>query len=145
MSILSSSLIPTGALPKWMLLVAIIAVANTIQNLITLELTKRVYNARPEEVTSLSSRTFAIWTFTSGVVRFYAAYNLNNKAIYQITLWTYIIAITHFLSEYFVFGTLNIGPGLAAPVCVATISLIWMTAQYDYYTNTNNNVATKKE
>ncbi|CAG8454363.1 2028_t:CDS:2 [Ambispora leptoticha] len=144
MSILSN-LIPAGALPKWMLLVAITAVANTIQNLMTLELTKRVYNAQPEEVTSLSSRTFAIWTFTSGVVRFYAAYNLNNKVIYQIAIWTYIIALAHFLSEYFVFGTSNIGPGWVAPVCVASVSLIWMTAQYDYYTNTSNNVTMKKE
>jgi len=30
-------------------------------------------------VTPLQARTFAVWTLTSAVIRFYAAYNINNK------------------------------------------------------------------
>lgn len=31
-------------------------------------------------VTPLQARTFGVWTLTSAVIRFYAAYNINNKA-----------------------------------------------------------------
>ena len=75
---------------------------NSLQNFITLDLTKRLYNrtATGEEdsstciryaghlttrsfflfpVTPLQARTFAAWTLVSAVVRFYAAYNINSK------------------------------------------------------------------
>jgi len=130
-----SALVPAGNLPKWLLLVSALAVFNTIQNLVTLSLTKQVYSAKPDEVTELSSRTFAVWSFTSAVVRFYCAYNISNKAMYEITLWTYVIALTHFTSELLIFRSADIGPGWLSPFIVATVSLIWMTTQYNHYVN----------
>ncbi|CAG8638148.1 17305_t:CDS:2 [Gigaspora rosea] len=72
----------SGYLPYWTLFVSVVAVFNTIQNLITVSITKQIYSAKPEQVTELSARLFAVWTFTSGVIRFYAAYNLNNKTVH---------------------------------------------------------------
>lgn len=93
-----------GYLSYWMLFVSILALFNTIQNFVTLSLTKRIYSARPDQgklyaqfgnfqysisilevnvlfpnliVTALSSRTFAIWTLLSAIVRIYAAYNIT--------------------------------------------------------------------
>lgn len=37
------------------------------------------HRAGTSTVNPLQSRTFAIWTLTSAVVRFYAAYNIENK------------------------------------------------------------------
>ncbi|KAJ7773207.1 Erg28 like protein-domain-containing protein [Mycena metata] len=69
-----------GWLPTWQLVVAVMAVFNSIQNFSTLKLTRRIYNnVPPATVTALQARTFAAWTITSAVVRGYAAYHLNQK------------------------------------------------------------------
>lgn len=39
----------TGLLPKWQLLVSVMAVFNTVQNFATLKLTRRIYNRVPVE------------------------------------------------------------------------------------------------
>ena len=49
-----------------------------LQNLHILLTVLKARRNRP--VTDLQARTFAIWTLASAIVRFYAAYNINNKA-----------------------------------------------------------------
>ncbi|KAF7312321.1 Erg28-like protein [Mycena indigotica] len=123
-----------GYLPKWQLIVAVMAVFNSAQNFATLKLTRRIYNNIPSAtVTPLQARTFAAWTITSAVVRFYAAYHLNNKIVYDMTLFTYLIAFGHFASELLIFKTATPNLGVISPVIVSTTSLIWMFLQYDFY------------
>ncbi|KAF5367395.1 hypothetical protein D9758_003770 [Tetrapyrgos nigripes] len=119
-----------GWLPYWQLFVATTALFNTIQNFFTLKLTQRIYT---QQVTPLHARTFAIWTLTSAVVRFYAAYNIHVKAVYDITLFTYLIAFAHFSSEYFIFRSAKLDIPLLSPFVVSVASMIWMFMQYDYY------------
>jgi len=84
-------------------------------------------------VTPLSARTFGTWTFLVAIVRIYAAYHLNEKAWYQMAIWTYGIALSHFMSEAFVYKTARPrGPWLA-PTTVAVMSLVWLIAQYGSY------------
>jgi len=130
-----TSLVPTtpGLLPKWQLLVSGMAFFNSIQNLLTLSLTRRIYTNKSSEVTALQSRTFAVWTWTSAIVRLYCAYHINEKAIYDITMWTYIGAAGHFLTEWLIYRSANFGPGLLGPLIVAPVSLVWMSQQYDFY------------
>lgn len=105
--------------------VSVIAVGNSIQTYSTLQFTKRVYSARPDQglslnpiycllsscstnelaVNGLSSRTFGTWTFLASVLRLYAAYNITNPVVYDLAIWSYIIAGWHFLSEWLIFGT----------------------------------------
>ncbi|CUA76088.1 Ergosterol biosynthetic protein 28 [Schizosaccharomyces pombe 972h-] [Rhizoctonia solani] len=108
-----------GLLPKWQLVVSSLAVFNTIQNFLTLSLTKRIYNKEPHNVTALQSRTFAIWTLTSAILRFYCAYHVNEKVVYDLTMWTYVLAFGHFTSEFLIYRTAGLGPGLLSPVIVA--------------------------
>ncbi|KAF8625566.1 hypothetical protein AX15_005329 [Amanita polypyramis BW_CC] len=122
-----------GWLANWQLFIAVTAFFNTVQNYTTLKLTRRIYSVAPITVTPLQARTFGIWTLTSAVVRAYAAYNINNKPIYDMAMLTYLIAFGHFFSELLVFRTANLGAGLLGPVVVSTSTLIWMFAQYDYY------------
>ncbi|KAJ7650348.1 hypothetical protein FB45DRAFT_887653 [Roridomyces roridus] len=123
-----------GWLPKWQLLVTVLAVFNSAQNFTTLKLTRRIYNkVPPATITPLQARTFAAWTITSAVVRGYAAYHLNEKIVYDMALFTYLIAFAHFASELLIFRTAAPNPGVIAPVIVSTTSLIWMFTQYDFY------------
>lgn len=97
-------------------------------------------------VTGLQARTFAVWTALSGVVRLYAAYNINQKMcvldlhfitrtsahamcfvmsrIYDLTLFTYLFAFAHFGSELLIFRTASFGPGALSPVIVSSESTI---------------------
>lgn len=141
-----------GLLPKWLLLVRILhffpgvlsqpqvsltAALNSLQSYTNLTLTRRVYcspsSAAQNQVTPLSARTFGTWTFTSAVVRFYAAYNISNAPVYALCFWTYGIAFVHFMSEWLMFRTTVWGKGLAGPAIVSTASMIWMWMQWDNY------------
>ncbi|KAJ7052625.1 hypothetical protein C8F01DRAFT_1170638 [Mycena amicta] len=125
-----------GWLPSWQLLVTVMAVFNSAQNFTTLKLTRRIYNNVPAAtVTPLQARTFAAWTITSAVVRGYAAYHLHQKIVYDMALFTYLIAFGHFASELLIFRTATPSVPVLSPVIVSTVSLVWMFMQYDFYVN----------
>ena len=106
-------------------------------------MTQRVYSGvvpnihlqkrQTNPVTPLSARTFGTWTFLASIIRLYAAYHIHDPVIYQISLWTYIVALSHFTSEWLIFGTAKLNAGLAAPVVVASGSLAWMLTVWDAY------------
>ncbi|KAH8822832.1 Erg28 like protein-domain-containing protein [Flagelloscypha sp. PMI_526] len=128
--------IPPTLLGKWQLLTCTMGLFNVVQNFITLNLTQRVYNNVPKnEITPLQARTFSAWTLMSVVVRFYAAYNIHEKRVYDMALFSYLIAFGHFVSEILIFRTARPGPVLST-VVVATTSLVWMLSQYKFYVGT---------
>lgn len=129
------ALLPTasGFLPKWQFFVAATALFNSVQNLFGTTLTKQVYAGKPAEVTGLQARTFASWTLVSAIVRLYGAYYIHEKAVYELAMWTYAVAMLHFVSEWLVFGSAKLSRGLIGPLIIAPLSLTWMVAQYDHY------------
>ncbi|KAF2489425.1 Erg28 protein [Lophium mytilinum] len=143
-----------GLLPKWLLLVSAVSVANSIQCYLTTTFTARVYNGSPtastpptpktrsasknpktstSPVTPLSSRTFGTWTFLSSVIRLYAAYYTSDPRVYELAFATYAIAWGHFMLEWWVYGSARWGPGLGSPVVVSSTSLVWMWVQWGFY------------
>jgi hypothetical protein len=103
--------LPPSLLGKWQLIVASAAVFNTVQNFVTLKFTRRIYNNVPptsgtrhsslgassahlSPVTALQARTFGVWTLTSAVVRFYAAFHIHEKA-YVLDLRSSRFAANH--------------------------------------------------
>ncbi|KAG7119667.1 Ergosterol biosynthetic protein 28 like [Verticillium longisporum] len=115
-----------------------------------------------DQVTPLAARLFATWTLLAAVVRMYAAYHLEHAHMYDLVLWTYVVALGHFLSEMLVFKTVKFGaPDLVlwtyvvalghflsemlvfktvkfgapsvSPLIVATTAMIWMPMQRGYY------------
>lgn len=122
-----------GLLPKWLLLISLVAFLNSVQAYTTPEISKKVYENKPNEITALSARTFGTWTFLSAIIRFYGAYYLSNPQIYSIVYWSYVIAFTHFALEFLVYKTAKVGKGLAGPAIVSTLTLVWMWLQWDYY------------
>ncbi|KAF9579169.1 ergosterol biosynthesis protein [Lunasporangiospora selenospora] len=133
LDIIGWSSLPAGLLPKWLWIVGLTSVLNTFQAFTTLSATRRIYSNKPHEVTSLSGRTFGVWTLLSSVIRFYGAYNLQYAPMYHIVMSTFGIAWIHFMSELFVFKTAKFKGPFIAPCIVATSSLIWMASQYGHY------------
>src|SRR5689334_377421 len=52
-----------------------------------------------DQVSPLAARLFGTYTFMAGIIRFYACYQLENPAMYQLAMWTHVIAAIHFTTE----------------------------------------------
>ena len=68
-----------------------------------------------------------------GIVRFYGAYRLNDPDIYQMVMWTYVVALWHFGSEAYLYGTTGVKSAAASTYFVAVGSLVWMLSQWGWY------------
>ncbi|KIK63116.1 hypothetical protein GYMLUDRAFT_41436 [Collybiopsis luxurians FD-317 M1] len=122
-----------GWLPIWQLVVASAAVFNALQNYTTLKLTQRLYARAPQLVNPLQARAFGTWTLTSAVIRAYAAYHIHEKAVYDIAIFSYLIAFSHFTSELLIFKSCKLNGPVLSPFIVSSLSLLWMIIQYDFY------------
>jgi len=123
--------LPKQWLGRWLLLVSLISIFNSIQNYYTLHLTSQVYNRA--NVTPLQARTFGTWTLTAAVVRLYAAYRVTDPAWYQLALCTYAIALGNILSEWLYFKSMAWGRGMISILTVAVPSFIYMLVSYPTY------------
>jgi hypothetical protein len=137
----------TGILPRWLLLVAGLAMYNSAQSFSTkLNLVgSRIYTLTEGKligtvnlcvkVSGLASRLMGTWTFTSAIIRAYTAYNIHNRVMYDVCIWSYVIAWTSFAAEVFLFKTAKVSsPGVFLPFIISSGSLYWMISQRDYYT-----------
>lgn len=68
-----------------------------------------------------------------GIARIFAAYHMNEKSWFQMSMITNIIGLFHFGTEAFVYGTCRPSGPWLAPISVASIGLIWHVLQYDNY------------
>lgn len=125
---------PPGYLPKWLLFISVVSIFNSIQTYVNIDLTRRVYENKPQQTTALSARTFGTWTLVSCVIRLYGALYLNEEHVFQLTFISYLIALFHFGTELLVFRTCKIGKGFLGPLVVSTTSLTWMYMQKEFYT-----------
>ncbi|KAK7735544.1 ergosterol biosynthesis protein [Cytospora paraplurivora] len=152
-----------GILPYYLLVVSVAAIGNSVQNLLTLHFTRRIYNglfvadssAKPDsvtklepvvsattlkdkptatdQVTPLAARLFGVYTILAGLIRVYSAYEVNDAALYQLSLLTHLVAAGHFTSEIVVFKTIRLGWEHAFPLSAAFGGSIWMALQYGHY------------
>ncbi|KAK3192111.1 hypothetical protein K4F52_001738 [Lecanicillium sp. MT-2017a] len=86
-----------------------------------------------DQLTPLAGRLFGTWTLITSIVRFYAAYNLHIGPVYNIAVWTYVVALFHFGSELFVFKTMSFGTPQLFPFTFASVAIVWMNMVRDHY------------
>ena len=148
-----------------------VSVGNSLQNLLTLHYTRRIYNGlfvpnhaalragptngkHPEDsvnkliaasttgkdtekahdqVTPLAARLFGTWTMLAGFIRMYTAHDVGNRALYQLSLITHLLAAGHFVSELLVYKTLRLTGPQMFPLVAGIGGSIWMTLQYSHY------------
>ena len=96
---------------------------------------KDVEKAR-DQVTPLAARLFGVWTMMNGLIRLYAAYEVQSRALYHLSILTHVGAAAHFTSELLVFKTMRLtGPQLF-PLSAAWVGAFWMILQYNHYIST---------
>lgn len=86
-----------------------------------------------DQVTPLAARLFGTYTLISAIVRLYASYHLDLEPVYMMAMWTYLVALGHFTSEFFVYRTFYMGGPQAMPFLFATIGTVWMVMQKSFY------------
>ncbi|XP_031746317.1 probable ergosterol biosynthetic protein 28 isoform X1 [Xenopus tropicalis] len=122
-----------AVLRSWLMMVSIIAAGNTFQSFRDHSfLSDKLYTASPNLVNGLQARTFGVWTLLSSVIRCACAVDIRNKTLYHLTLWTFILALGHFLAEVFVYQTAAITIGIMAPLMVASFSILGMLIGFQY-------------
>ncbi|NP_001086305.1 ergosterol biosynthesis 28 homolog L homeolog precursor [Xenopus laevis] len=122
-----------AVLRSWLMMVSIIAAGNTFQSFRDHSfLSDKLYTGSPDLVNGLQARTFGVWTLLSSVIRCACAVDIQNKTLYHLTLWTFILALGHFLAEVFVYHTAEMSIGIMAPLMVASFSIFGMLIGYQY-------------
>ncbi|XP_075470816.1 ergosterol biosynthetic protein 28 homolog [Ascaphus truei] len=122
-----------AVLRSWLMMVSIIAAGNTLQSFRDHSfLSDKLYTGRPGQVNGLQARTFGVWTLLSSVIRCACAIDIRNKTLYHLTLWTFVLALGHFLSEVFVYHTAEMTIGVMAPLMVASFSILGMLIGFQY-------------
>mmetsp|Transcript_20335 Transcript_20335/g.36511 ORF Transcript_20335/g.36511 Transcript_20335/m.36511 type:complete len:129 (-) Transcript_20335:367-753(-) len=120
-------------LSKWLLFVAGLRGISVIIGIFNPKKFKTtVIDKRPELVSDLFGRLFAAWTTISCALCVICANNINNKPVYGATLFSFIVALTFFVSERFIFKTVS-SKGFMSPCIIASVSTIWMITQWKYY------------
>ncbi|KAM9191076.1 ergosterol biosynthetic protein 28 homolog isoform 1-T2 [Mergus octosetaceus] len=120
-------------LRSWLLMVSVIAAGNTLQCFRDYSfVSEKLYTASPGLVNGLQARTFGIWSLLSSVVRCLCALDIRNQTLYYITLFTFVVALAHFLSEVFIYHTAALTMGIMAPLMVASFSILGMLIGLQY-------------
>uniref|UniRef100_A0A8C3QTI3 Ergosterol biosynthesis 28 homolog n=1 Tax=Cyanoderma ruficeps TaxID=181631 RepID=A0A8C3QTI3_9PASS len=122
-----------NVLRSWLVMVSVIAAGNTLQSFRDHGfLSEKLYTASPGLVNGLQARTFGVWTLLSSVIRCLCAIDIRNKTLYHLTLFTFFLALAHFLSEVFIYHTAALTIGIMAPLMVASFSIMGMLIGLQY-------------
>lgn len=138
-----------GLLPKWLVFVrlpvshrgmpaypsfqvSVVSAVNSLQAYCSSDYTSKLYTNGAVPVEPLSGRVFGTWTFLSAVVRMTAAYNITSPVAYDLAIWTYGIALAHFVGEL-VLGNASLRGRFLSPLIVASSSVAWMLTQREAY------------
>ncbi|KAK9805834.1 hypothetical protein WJX73_005799 [Symbiochloris irregularis] len=127
--------VPVTALRRWLVAVALLRCLSVYLGFFNVSTFKNnLFDLQPDLVNDLYGRTFAIWTLTTCVLCLICAKNPCVPAIYGATLASFVAAFAHFSTEAIFFKTIS-WKSAANPMVVAGISLVWMGAGWNYYTN----------
>ncbi|GFO48194.1 ergosterol biosynthetic protein 28 [Plakobranchus ocellatus] len=118
----------------WIGFVGVIAFGSAVQCFINPNyIYERIYTSNNENVSTLTSRLFGVWTFLSGSLRVMCALDLYNKRLYHVTLLSFILALGHFISEVYIYRTAQLqSAGILAPLFVSSTSILLMLIGYTY-------------
>jgi len=119
------------SLQGWIFVVGLMALGNTVSCYVDHSfLATRLYTAAPEKANDLAARLFGLWTLMSAFLRLSCAILITNRALFNLTLLSFVVANVHFLSEAFIYKTAPITIGVLTPMIVSGVSILWMIVAY---------------
>ncbi|KKF93740.1 Ergosterol biosynthetic protein 28 [Ceratocystis platani] len=86
-----------------------------------------------DQMTPVAARCFATWTFLTSIVRCYVSYHLSFGPMYDLGIWTYVVALSHFTLELGYFKTMKLGAPQLLPFMFASTGIAWMIYVRDFY------------
>ncbi|KAL5600896.1 hypothetical protein BROUX41_005734 [Berkeleyomyces rouxiae] len=86
-----------------------------------------------DQMTPVAARCFATWTFLTSIVRCYVSYHLSFGPMYDLGIWTYVVALSHFVLELGYFKTMKLGGPQMLPLMFASSGIVWMINARDFY------------
>lgn len=82
--------------------------------------------------TPLLAHIYGVLNITMGAIRAYAAWDIRNRALYDLALGTYVGVIWLLVSELVVGETVRVGDAVV-PLGVTVVGLGWMVAARGAY------------
>lgn len=76
-------------------------------------------------MTEIHGRTFGTWTLLTCTLCLLCATNLENRPLYIATLLSFVYALGHFATEFFIYGTMAL-KNLLTVAFFAGTSIVWM-------------------
>ena len=121
------------SLQGWIFVVGLMALGNTVSCFFDHSFLKsRLYTGAPEKANDLAARLFGLWTLMSALLRLSCAILITNRALFNLTFLSFVVAFIHFLSEAFIYKTAPLTIGVLAPLIVSGVSMLWMAVAYCY-------------
>ncbi|KAK2149696.1 hypothetical protein LSH36_441g00021 [Paralvinella palmiformis] len=118
-------------LQGWIGVVGMVAFGNTLSCFRGHQiLSDKLYTDAHGQVNALMARIFGVWTLLSAVIRIYCAYDIKNRAVYNLTYFSFVLAFIHFIAECFFYKTAPLTVGVMMPLAVSALSLVWMSIGY---------------
>ena len=81
---------------------------------------------------ALLAHVYAVKNIYTGAIRLYAAFNIQNEALYNLSILTFVGVLGLYGLERFVYGTVRNKEGVF-PFVTAGLGLAWMISQRGSY------------
>jgi hypothetical protein len=106
---------------------------DSVQKIVPVEPGDGRISTAQDQITPLAARLFGNYTFMAGLIRFYASYQLEDPYLYQLALWTHLIAVAHFTSELLLYKSMRFSGPQIFPLIAGYLGTVWMLMQWRHY------------
>ncbi|KAK0652745.1 ergosterol biosynthesis protein-like protein Erg28 [Cercophora newfieldiana] len=123
-----------GYLPYFLLFTVFLGFTHAIISYISAPdvATGQFRGPRAPPPTSLLAHVYGMKNFYTVLIRGYAAYHLDNKELYALTMWTFVGVLWLYVTEFVVWKTASFKNAMI-PYLMAGTGLVWMWNQREWY------------
>ncbi|KAK3609692.1 hypothetical protein CHS0354_017545 [Potamilus streckersoni] len=117
----------------WLSVLTLMAMGSTIHSFLDPNfLGKKLYTKSPSTANSFASRLYGLWNFLSAAIRFCCVLQIHNKTVYNLTVFSFLLMLGHFISEILIFKTADLDSGVIASLIISVVSILAMLYGYRY-------------
>jgi len=122
-----------GLLPYYLLYGSISAVIHSAVTYLNPKSSLRQFSGpSAPPPTALLAHVYGVKNIYTALIRFYAAYNIDNPQLYTLAEWTFVGVLVLYLGEWAIWRTVRLKEGIF-PFVIAGLGIVWMVMQRDWY------------